>query len=357
MIKKLCIFTINFAYNRQIMLDFLAQILPEEVELFLFVPKNCQGKYHSDRIKIYESKQNKYFCFADFRKFCRKNSIDRIYSMGSLPQEGFLMAYASFFTKTKALCYLTVNPFTAYKTGFNKPAIKAFFEFLLLYPMILMTDKFYIPGKTIREKAKRTFPFCNKKIDFLPVQLDSDLFAPKNKKQCRKKLNLPLNRKIIMFVGRIEYEKGSDILLELMKLNPDILFILIGQIFDETLEKITLENLKILPPQSPKNLLDYYNSTDLCVFPSRSEAGPAVAREAMSCGTQVILPDLMGPRELCPPAIKTSLDIKEINNKIKEFFELSLSEKKKLAQKLRGFVIKDYSHQSCKNTYIDKLLK
>ncbi len=276
--------------------------------------------------------------------------------MGALPQEGFLMGFASIFTKTKSLCHLVVNPFNAHKTGFNKPAIKAFFEFLLLYPMILLIDKYYIAIKDICKKTKSFFFFTKGKVEFLPYPVDSEFFKPKNKAMCKKKLGLPAKQKIILYVGRIEYEKGSDIILKLAKLKGDILFLLCGQVLDENIRKNKTENLVSLGTKKKEDLVDYYNAADLCIFPSRSEAGPSAARESMCCGTQVLLPDIIGPRMLSPPALKTKLSVSEFNKKINEFFNNSKREKEALSKELRKFVIKNYSEKECKSLYVDKLL-
>lgn len=357
MIKRLCIFTIGFAFNRQFMVSFFEKIIPPEIELFLFVSKECKGKFTSSRIKIYESPKNKYLCAGDFRKFCRNNKIDKIFSLGALPQEGIIMAFASRLTKTKSLCHLVVNPYTAYKTGFNKSAIKAFFELFFLHPMVLFTDKFYVAAKDIYEHSKKIFFYSQNKIDLLKYPTDVNLFVIQDKKECRRRLKLLSNKKIILYVGRIEYEKGSDMLYKLAKLNKDILFVLIGQLFDKKFKNSKIKNLMILPPQNQKTLADYYNSADLCLFPSRSEAGPSGARESMSCGTSVIVPDMMGPRTLSPPAIKCPINVKDLNKKINEFFNLDSKTKKELPEKLREFIKREYSEESCKNFYIDKLIK
>jgi glycosyltransferase involved in cell wall biosynthesis len=357
MIKRLCIFTINFAYNRQWLINYFEKTMPKEVELFLFVPKECKGKFSSKRIKIYESKKNKYSCFIDFRKFCKKNKIDAIFSLGALPQEGFLMAFASLFSNTKSICHMVVNPYMAYKTGFNKPAIKAFFEFLLLHPMMLLVDRYYVAVEDIYQKSKKTFFYAKNKIDLLKYPTDTSFFNHKNKVECRKKLNLEKTKKIILYVGRIEYEKGSDIILELAKRNKDIDFILIGQLFDKKLNSLKTTNLTILTPQTRDSLVNYYNAADLCIFPSRAEAGPSVAKESMSCETPVIVPDMLGPRMLCPPAIKCKLSVEDFDKKIKYFFNLPLNEKKALSKKSRSFIEKEYSKELCKDYYINKLVK
>jgi glycosyltransferase involved in cell wall biosynthesis len=357
MIKRLCIFTISFAFNRQWLINYFEKIMPKEVELYLFVPRECKGKFSSNRIKIYESKKNKYSCFIDLRKFCRKNKIDIIFSLGALPQEGFLMAFASILSKTKSVCHMVVNPYMAYKTGFNKPAIKAFFEFLLLHPMILLVNRYDNAVEDIYEKSKRTFFYLKNKLDFLKYPTDTSFFIPKDKGKCRKKLDLDKNKKIIVYVGRIEYEKGSDIILKLAKKNKDVLFILIGQLFDKKIVKLKPDNLLIPGPQTRDSLLNYYNSADLCIFPSRAEAGPSVAKEAMSCGTPVIVPDMLGPKMLCPPAIKSKLTVEAFDKKIKDFFNLSFNEKRKISKNSRDFIEKKYSEESCKSSYINKLVK
>jgi glycosyltransferase involved in cell wall biosynthesis len=357
MIKRLCIFTISFAYNRQVLINYLEKIIPKNVELFLFVPNECKGKFSSKRIKIYESNRSKYFCFLNLRKFCKKNEVDVIFSLGALPQEGFLMAFASLFSKTKSVCHMVVNPYMAYKTGFNRPAIKAFFEFLLLHLMVLLVNKYDNAVEDIYEKSKRTFFYAKNKLDFLKYPTDTSFFTPKNKNECRKKLNLEKTKKIILYVGRIEYEKGSDIILELAKRNKDVLFILIGQLFDKKLNNPKIENLLIPGPQARESLLNYYNSADLCIFPSRAEAGPSVAKESMSCGTPVIIPDMLGPKMLSPPAIKSKLTVESFNKRIKDFFSLSSEEKKKISKTSRDFIKKKYSEESCKDYYINKLVK
>jgi glycosyltransferase involved in cell wall biosynthesis len=331
--------------------------MPSNVELFLFVPRECKGKFSSKTIKIYESSKSKYFCSFDLKKFCKKNKIDVIFSLGALPQEGFLMASASLFSKTKSICHMVVNPYMAYKTGFNKPAIKAFFEGLLLHPMVLLIDKYYVAVEDIYKKSKKTFFYSRKKIDLLKYPTDTVFFKPKDKNECRKKLNLEKTKKIVLYVGRIEYEKGSDIILKLAEKNKDIQFILIGQLFDKKLKELKEDNLLILTPQSRESLVNYYNSADLCIFPSRSEAGPSVAKESMSCETPVIVPDMLGPRMLCPPAIKSKLTVRDFDEKIKAFFNLPLKEKEKIAKKSRLFIQKEYSEETCKDSYINKLVK
>jgi glycosyltransferase involved in cell wall biosynthesis len=358
MAKKLCIFTINFAFNRQGMLDFLEKSLPKDVELFLFVPKECKGKYHSERIKIYESNKSKYTCFYDLRKFCKKNNIDRIFSMGALPQEGFIMLLANCFTERKTICHLVVNPFNAFKMKLNAASIKAFIEFIFLYLLVLFTNKFYVISEDLTKLSKKYFFFARNKIDFLTYTLDTDLFHPKDKFQSRKRLGLPQKKKIIIFVGRIEYLKGADIILEIAKKKEDIMFIMIGQLKDKSLLNEKLSNVKIIDSLSSKEfgkLCEYYNAADLCLFPSRIESFALVPREAMACGTPAIVTDIMG-MNVIKEAIKVPQDVDVISKKVDNFFDMAEKQRKLLSKKSREYILKTCSRKACRQVYIEKLL-
>jgi len=331
--------------------------MPKEIELYLFVPKECKGKFYSKRIKIHESKQNKFQCFLDLRKFCKKNKIQRIFSMGALPQEGYLMALATLNTQTDFIPHLVVNPFNAFnpfKMGFKKSTLKSFIEYFLLFPLPPFSRKFYVVSKDLTKITKKHFPYSSKKIKFLRYIVDTETFKPIEKTKARKNLNLSLNKKIILFVGRIEYAKGSDMILNAAKMNPDILFILIGQLFDKKIR--ALKNIKILPPQkNRKTLSDYYNSADLLLFPSRTEGFPVVPREALSCGTPVIANNITGLKML-KPAIKTNLNPLEVNKKIKQFFNLPKKQKDEISKYSREFILNECSEKVCKSLYMDKIL-
>jgi glycosyltransferase involved in cell wall biosynthesis len=336
------------------MIEFLEKSLPKEVELFLFVPREYREKYSSTRAKIVTTKCSKKKCFSELRKFCRKNKIDRIFSMGALPQEGFVMAFASAFTKTDFICHLVVNPFNAFQT-FDRKGIKAFFEFLLLFPIVAISKKFYVNSKDTTLLAKKFFPFAKNQIHFLKYIIDTKTYHPKDKLNSRKKMNLPLESKILVFAGRIEEAKGSDIILELAKKNSEKIFIMIGQLFDKNIKQANLKNILIIPPQNMDNLLEYYNSADLCIFPSKTEGFPLVPREALACGTPALVSDITGLR-MIEPAIKSPLNAEEFNKRLNNFFTLSPKEIKNLSLKSRNFVVDECSFKVCKDLYIDKLL-
>ena len=337
-------------------MDQLEKILPKDIELFLFVSKECKGKYNSSRTKIFESNKNKYLCFSEFRKFCRKNKIDRLINLGQLPQEGLIMLFASIFSRTDFFCYLLTDPIGSLKINFGKWWVKFLIEDIFDCPLALFPKKIFVCSADITEYCKKYLFFARDRIFRFPVPIDTDLFSPKNKIQARKKLHLKINQKIIIYVGRIETAKGSDLLLEVAKRNKDISFLLVGKINDKKIKLENLENVKILPYLPNNKLIQYYSASDLCLFPSRAESFGIVPREAMACGTPTIVSDINALRLISPPAIKVPLNSDKIEKAIINFFELPSRKKQEISAQSRKFVIDEYGLNSCKDLYLTPLL-
>jgi glycosyltransferase involved in cell wall biosynthesis len=338
-----------------VIINQLEKILPPNVELFLFVSKECKGKYHSVRTKIIESDKNKYSCFSEFRKFCRKNKMDRLINLGQLPQEGLIMLFASAFSKTDFICYFLTDPLGSLKIGFNKWGIKFFIEdvgdcFLTFFP-----KKIFVCSRDITKYFQKYLFFIKDKINRIPIPIDTEEFCSKNKINLRKKLKIKKTDKVIIYVGRIETAKGSDLVLEIAKKNKDITFILVGKINDKKIKLPPLKNLRVISSISNKELVEYYNASDLCLFPSRIEAFGLVPREAMACGTPAIVSDITALR-LIKPAIKVKLNCKSINQAINNFFNLPKKEKEKISRESRQFVIDECGLERCKKLYYKFLI-
>ena len=54
------------------------------------------------------------------------------------------------------------------------------------------------------------------KISIIPPGVDTKKFYERDIEYCRKHLNISLDQKIILFVGRLEKLKGIDILIKVM---------------------------------------------------------------------------------------------------------------------------------------------
>ena len=115
-------------------------------------------------------------------------------------------------------------------------------------------------------------------------------------------------RKYVMFVGRIDREKGLFDLVECGKYicgeRSDISFIIAGNGRDlnklrwKTKKAEVQEKFIFLGQTDRDNLVKLYQNATLFVLPSYHEGLPTVLLEAMSCGLPIIATDVRGNRDM-----------------------------------------------------------
>lgn len=141
------------------------------------------------------------------------------------------------------------------------------------------------------------------KIDLLPLGVDTDVLRIEDAAgaELRKKLKIPPGAKVVLQTGKLSKDKGPHILSQvmgpIMKQNPDVWLVFLGAGEDDyltTVQKPLQENgvidrVKIVPFVPFSNLAEYYNMSDLCVYPA---AASMSCLEAAACGTSVIMADL-----------------------------------------------------------------
>ena len=124
--------------------------------------------------------------------------------------------------------------------------------------------------------------------------VDTKTFAPIGKKNARRKLGLDARKKIGLFVGRPEYQKGFDLFEKIARERPEIEFISIT--FPKTAS--ALKNIRGALAKDRKQLALYYSAADFVLFPSRFEGFGFVPIEALSCNTPVISSDVGVVKEM-----------------------------------------------------------
>lgn len=139
-----------------------------------------------------------------------------------------------------------------------------------------------------------------KRITLIPNGVDTERFTPSTrdeKRVLREKLGVR-EGSACLFVGRLIRRKGVDVLLrawkEVIRDIPDATLIVAGG--GEEIESLKglAESLGIstgvsfLGHVEPAELVEYYKTADLFVFPSRGEGMPNVILEAMSSGLPVV---------------------------------------------------------------------
>lgn len=86
----------------------------------------------------------------------------------------------------------------------------------------------------VKSDLERTFPISPDKIIVCPNGYDPAFFASEqDKNAARAKLGLPLDKKMVMYVGRVYPWKGLEVFVNTARLMPDPLFYLVGGTADE----------------------------------------------------------------------------------------------------------------------------
>lgn len=155
------------------------------------------------------------------------------------------------------------------------------------------------------------------KIDIIPPGVNLNLFSPIPKEEARKKIQVAADRKIILFVGRIQPLKGIESLIRAMgllkqrspHLTDDVSICIIGgdPFSSSEAEQAELNRLcslkeelgvgdlvTFLGAKDQTTLVNYYSAANMVVMPSHYESFGMVAIEAMACGTPVIASDVGG---------------------------------------------------------------
>ncbi|OGF98909.1 hypothetical protein A3D78_07175 [Candidatus Gottesmanbacteria bacterium RIFCSPHIGHO2_02_FULL_39_14] len=181
------------------------------------------------------------------------------------------------------------------------------------------------------------------KISVINPGVDHKLFFPRDKVQSRTKLKIPPDKKIILFVGRIDPVKGLNILLEailaIVSKHPEFKnkyqVLLIGGditnrnfLLNSEVKKILLfleKNdlslcTKFLGNKPHHQLPLYYSASDLVVLPSFYESFGLVVLEAMSCRACVLSSKIGGLPFLVHDGVTGSLfksgDVQNLTEKL-----------------------------------------
>ncbi len=146
---------------------------------------------------------------------------------------------------------------------------------------------------------------------YIPNSINHEYFKPKKNENNSEYLK-------IGYAGKIRDPKGTDILIrsfsEIADHYPNIELSLIGNqkyyknkkllytdLLTQSLPDEIKNRMKIYKKVDRKKLIEYYQSLDLFVFPSRYENFPNSLMEAMSCGLPVIATNVGGVSELLGP--------------------------------------------------------
>lgn len=170
----------------------------------------------------------------------------------------------------------------------------------------------------------------------------------------RKKLDLPLNKKIIIVSGSLTERKDPKFIIKAFKkINEEVrkncylIFIGKGQLYNECKK---FEDDQILFKGQVDNVVEYLKASDIYVSASKSEGLPNSVLEAAACGLELVLSDIPQHREIFEKDKDLANFFKlnnsdEFTNKIKKVLN---SENKK---NISDYIIENFSSESNSKKY------
>lgn len=151
-------------------------------------------------------------------------------------------------------------------------------------------------GQTLKNYVKR---FRKKPTYVIENGIEKNLFKPLDKIECRKKLKLPLQAKIIAYVGHISRMQGFHILLEafdkIRKDYPDSYLLISGKVEKDI--DIKHKNVIFEPLPKREQVVMAINSSDVAVIPNPRNSFteycfPYKLIEYMACKAPIVATDV-----------------------------------------------------------------
>ncbi len=141
------------------------------------------------------------------------------------------------------------------------------------------------------------------RIEIVPPAVEHAFFAPGDRTGARRAVGLPVDRPVVLFVGRIQPLKAPDVAIRALAALgafPDAVLAIVGGasgVAGDTeaaaarrlAEELGVsERVRFVAPQPHHILSSWYRAADLVIVPSRSESFGLVALEAAACGIPVV---------------------------------------------------------------------
>ena len=196
----------------------------------------------------------------------------------------------------------------------NKPPWVIFITGLLESFNLRIPHMIVTSSPKIRDVLCRNYRLSREKFLVVSNGADPDVFFPMDKRQCRQKLGLPLEARILIFSGSFKKWHGIGALVQVMpgliEKDPDVRFLLVGdgeerEAIGKFISQHRLENHILLLGRRPfDEIPQIINCADVCLAPyfddllNETGISPIKIFEYMACGKPIISSPLGGLQEL-----------------------------------------------------------
>lgn len=165
--------------------------------------------------------------------------------------------------------------------------------------------------ETVIKNVKQFYALSQHEIDYLTQRgctvrfqtmgIDDEYFEKIDKKTARKKLGLPEEERIVLFLGRVSEIKGIGYLLDAARRLEDVQLKIIGfgqerEYYEKKAHELGLKNVEFLGGVFGERKLLYLSAADALLLPSLKEGAPVTVMEALARNLPCVVSDVGGVR-------------------------------------------------------------
>jgi len=376
---KILIFTDSFfpqINGLVIAVDTIANELSKKNDVYVVIPKNHIKKY-STKYKLISIPAAPFIFLPEYRvssifsfkilKLLLSTKFDVIHThtffslgimgliLGKIFKIPVIHTYHTYFEEY--LHYIKLSP----KTG-------GWIVKLISKWYCNLCDKIIVPSQMMRDVLISYG--VKREIKVIPTGIEIKRFVKGNRNKWREKMNIPLNARVLLYVGRIAKEKNIFFLLEcfrfVRKKVKDVYLLIVGdgplrKDVMKYLNRFNLKNyVKITGYVNPIEIRDVYACGDIFVFASVTETQGLVILEAISAGLPVVAVAERGTKFTLPSKkilgiSPVRLSKREMINEIIYYLKNLERHRSKIKQNLKNYIKKYTIQQTIKS--ITTLLK
>lgn len=227
--------------------------------------------------------------------------------------------------------------------------LKKHIEALNQYPNLIGAA----PSKWLTKCMEKSALFKGHRVFCIPNVVDTNIYTPLDKSSVRKELELPDDKKIILFSAteaKNRY-KGPEYLIRAITLlsnNPNYEFCVVGLCNINLFPKQVRHRIHVLGYVTDSNfMVKVYNSANVLIITSIAENFPNVVLEAMSCGIPVAGFSTGGIKDQIIQKyngyIVEPMDVDGIVNGVD--WILNIGDYIQLTHNCRKYILENYSYQ------------
>ncbi|MDQ3737954.1 MAG: glycosyltransferase [Actinomycetota bacterium] len=178
--------------------------------------------------------------------------------------------------------------------------------------IVTCSDAICVSCDAEAEQFRRLFGTPQGRLEIVPPAVDHAFFAPGNREGARRAIELPPDRPVALFVGRMQALKGPDVAIRALARSRcrDAVMVMGGgasglegdaemALAHDLVDELGLHDRVVFVEPQPHHILStYYRAADVVIVPSRSESFGLVALEAAACGIPVVAAAVGGLRSL-----------------------------------------------------------